>query len=76
MNGGVISGNTALAGGGVADLTFNGFIKTGGTIYGSDAGEGLKNIATYGDSHAVYGRGKRSATAGPDMNTDNFSFWE
>jgi len=73
MNGGVISGNTARQGGGVhANL-----IKTGGTIYGSDATEGLKNIATDNISHAVHGVYRtRSATAGPNMNTDNLMFWD
>ena len=70
MNGGVISGNTASWGGGVC----GNLIKTGGTIYGSDAAEGQKNIATRG--HAVWSVRQRNTTAGPSMNTDNILFWE
>jgi hypothetical protein len=54
MEGGVISGNSANLGGGV--YVNNGFIKTGGIIYGNNASGTDKNTVTgtnaYG--HAVY----------------------
>jgi len=52
--------------------------KTGGTIYGNDAEDGLGNIAIGGRGHAVYTsypNSWRNATAGPAMNTDSYGFW-
>jgi uncharacterized repeat protein (TIGR02543 family) len=59
MSGGEISGNTSSSyyGGGVYVNYSGTFTKqSGGTIYGSNAGDALKNTATSGDSygHAVY----------------------
>jgi hypothetical protein len=55
MEGGTISGNTGVLGGGVG--VWGRFSKTGGTIYGSDASPtSLKNTATSGNTngHAVH----------------------
>jgi hypothetical protein len=81
MEGGIISGNTTNGdGGGVflrgGDKTFT---KTGGTIYGSDAGFTDRNTARQGYAvylHNSYGTARwRNATAGPDDNTDGYGFW-
>jgi uncharacterized repeat protein (TIGR02543 family) len=77
MSGGTISGNTAsIAGGGVyAKGTF--IKQTGGTIYGSNAEDTLKNIAGSGDlyGHAVYIESspikKRNSTAGESVVMDS-----
>jgi uncharacterized repeat protein (TIGR02543 family) len=84
MSGGEISGNTASAsnsyasaysyGGGVYVYSNGMFIKqSGGTIYGSDAGDDLKNIVSsdnYG--HAVYVDGKiRNSTAGSGVTLNS-----
>jgi hypothetical protein len=54
MKSGTISGNTADKGGGVY-IGGGMFIKTGGTIYGSDVAAGLKDTASAGpNGHAVY----------------------
>jgi hypothetical protein len=68
LSGGVIDGNTAPTGGGVyASGTF--IKQAGGTIYGSTAGDSLKNTATNGDNYGhavyVYSNGSiRNSTAG------------
>jgi hypothetical protein len=70
MNGGTISGNSAIYGGGVYVYSGTFTKQSGGTIYGSNAGSTLKNTATYGDGfgHAVFVPGspgkKRDTTAG------------
>jgi uncharacterized repeat protein (TIGR02543 family) len=78
MSGGEISGNSASSfassvGGGVC--VGGTFIKqSGGTIYGSDAGDDLKNTASGGDSygHAVYADGKiRNSTAGSGVTLNS-----
>jgi len=78
MHGGAISGNTStsryIGGGGVG---LGALTKTGGTIYGNDAAADLRNTAGSGKGHAVYsGIGWRNTTAGPQMNTDTYGFWE
>jgi hypothetical protein len=88
MEGGVISGNTVSAvSTGSANVTVNGgganvfntlFTKTGGTIYGNDAAENLRNTAVGGHGHAVYdyyNDNWRNATAGPSMNSNSYGFW-
>lgn len=84
---GTISGNEAgYKGGGVyvygTGSTRGAFGKpaTGGTIYGKDAEEGLKNKA-YSDKkgHAVYmdynGEYYRDLTVGPDIGLDSGTYW-
>jgi hypothetical protein len=77
MNGGEISGNTASNGGGVYVDSSGTFTKQpGGTIYGSDAGDTLKNTSSGGDGygHAVYvlsGNKKRNTTAGVGVTLDS-----
>jgi uncharacterized repeat protein (TIGR02543 family) len=68
LSGGVIDGNAAPTGGGV--YVYGTFIKqAGGIIYGSTAGDSLKNTATNGDNYGhavyVYSNGNiRNSTAG------------
>ena len=76
MNGGEISGNTAPDGGGGVYVSSGTFTKqSGGTIYGSDASNTLKNTASsssYG--HAVYvdsGSKKRNTTAGEGITLNS-----
>jgi hypothetical protein len=78
MSGGVISGNTASNGdGGGVSVGGATFIKqSGGTIYGSNADNALKNTATRGNSygHAVSsasGSKKRNTTAGVGITLDS-----
>jgi hypothetical protein len=75
VQGGTISGNTATYyGGGV----YGYIIKTGGTIYGDDAEQRLKNTVISGIGHALYNASNKSwrnAGAGPTMNTDSYGFW-
>ena len=72
-----LSGNTATYyGGGVYNSGT--FIKTGGTIYGDDADQNLKNTVINRIGHVVYETHNgswRNATAGPAMNTDSYGFW-
>jgi uncharacterized repeat protein (TIGR02543 family) len=80
MSGGEISGNTNTStssnGGGVMVLDGT-FTKTSnGTIYGSNATDGLKNTAGSGEGHAVYvyngsTRRKRNDTAGEGVILDS-----
>jgi len=77
MQGGAISGNTVSNGGGGVYVNET-FTKTGGTIYGDDAEQKLKNTAVSGMGHAVYeDRNKRwrNAGAGRTMNPDSYGFW-
>ena len=73
MNGGAISSNTASDGGGGGVYVNGGtFTKPwGGTIYGSDASDSLKNTAT-NDGHAVYvsSSKKRNRTAREGITLD------
>jgi hypothetical protein len=72
MQNGTISGNTATGNGGGV---FGNLTKTGGTIHGSDAEQGLRNTAGQ-RGHVVFNNNQwRSATAGPNMNTATFGFW-
>lgn len=90
MEGGVISGNTALKGGGVyvggggvyVGTNYFGaaatFAKPGGTVYGDDAEQNLKNTALSRIGNAVYEKKNgswRNATAGTAMNIDSYGFW-
>jgi hypothetical protein len=71
-----ISGNSATYGGGV--YVSGGFKKTGGSIYGEDAEQNLKNTAISMFGHVVYNRENgnwRNSSAGPTMNTDSYGFW-
>jgi len=75
MQDGTISGNTANEqGGGV----YGNVTKTGGTIYGNDADQELRNILT-GRERRGYaisnGSQWRNATAGPTMNPETYGFW-
>jgi uncharacterized repeat protein (TIGR02543 family) len=82
MSGGEISGNTASAsdyyayGGGVYVANNGTFTKeSGGTIYGSNAEDALKNTASGGNAygHAVYvdGGKRRNSTAGAGVTLDS-----
>jgi hypothetical protein len=83
MNGGTISGNNAYdSGGGVwvyaYDINGGTFTKqSGGVIYGSNASNVLRNIATSGNDygHAVYVYSspakKRNTTAGIGVTLDS-----
>jgi len=84
MKGGEVSGNKALFyGGGVYIAESNvynrvNFSKTGGTFYGYDAEQNLRNTVASRLGHAVYQSGDnnwRNATAGPTMNSDGYGFW-
>jgi hypothetical protein len=84
MKGGAVSGNKAtFYGGGVyvaEDSVYNRvrFSKTGGTFYGYDAEQNLRNTVVSRLGHAVYQLGDnnwRNATAGPTMNSDGYGFW-
>jgi hypothetical protein len=84
MEGGAVSGNKAVYyGGGVyvaEDNVYNRvtFTKIGGTFYGYDAEQNLKNTVVSRLGHAVYQIGDnnwRNATAGPTMNSDSYGFW-
>ena len=79
MQGGTISGNKAItSGGGVFVSERGGFIKTGGTFYGYDAEQSLRNSVVSRLGHAVYKDGEknwRNASAGPAMNSDSYGFW-
>jgi len=89
-----VSGNTATYnGGGVCinyyvsyvdsmktktAVTSGTITKTGGTIYGDDADQKLKNTAISRMGHTMYdGENKlwRNAGAGPNINSDSYGFW-
>jgi uncharacterized repeat protein (TIGR02543 family) len=75
MSGGTFSGNTASSSGGGVYVDRGTFIKqVSGIIYGSNAGNTLKNTPTRGDSygHAVWASsGKRNTTAGAGVMLDS-----
>jgi parallel beta-helix repeat protein len=82
MKGGTISGNKgAYVGGGVYTRWDSDFRKTGGTIYGYDAGDAVNSNAAVdggyptGIGHAVYVDNsplkKRDSTAGPGVNLNS-----
>ena len=75
----LVSGNTATYYGGGVVVDYDGtFSKTGGTIYGDDADQNLKNTVISGLGHSMYNAinsGWRNATAGPTMNHDSYGFW-
>jgi hypothetical protein len=91
MEGGTISGNTLNVSnsGNSSSITVRGggvyvrgtLTKTGGTIYGNNAPEDLKNTADGGQGHAVYnyaytgGDNYRNVTAGPADNSTAYGFW-
>ena len=74
-----VSGNTArYNGGGVCIDSGGAFNKTGGTIYGENAEQNLKNTVISRLGHAVYdfkNKGWRNATAGTAMNSNSNGFW-
>ena len=54
------------------------FNKTGGSIYGEDAEQNLRNSVTSRLGHAIYNveiNGWRNVTAGPSQNPDSYGFW-
>ena len=65
-------------GGGVI-IGFGTFTKTGGIIYGNDAGTN-NNTSITNKGHAVYDNSGtprwRNSTAGTTMNTSSVGFWE
>jgi len=80
IQGGKISGNTTIfKGGGVYFDSGNWtFTKTGGTIYGDDADQNLKNTVITRLGHVVYNAKDgawRNASAGPTINPDSYGFW-
>jgi hypothetical protein len=74
-----VSGNTArYSGGGVCIDNGGTFTKTGGTIYGEDADQNLKNTVMSKLGHAVYefmNKSWRNVTAGTAMNSNSSGFW-
>jgi len=74
-----VSGNTArYSGGGVCVDNGGTFTKTGGTIYGEDADQNLKNAVMSRLGHAVYefkNKSWRNVTAGTTMNSNSNGFW-
>jgi hypothetical protein len=74
-----VSGNTArYSGGGVCVDNGGTFTKAGGTIYGEDADQNLKNTVMSRLGHAVYefmNKGWRNVTAGTAMNSNSNGFW-
>jgi len=74
-----VSGNTArYSGGGVCIDNGGTFTKTGGTIYGEDADQNLKNTVMSRLGNAVYefkNKGWRNVTAGTAMNSNSSGFW-
>jgi len=84
MSGGEISGNTAVNSGGGVYVFYNGiFTKTGGTIYGYNAGNNSNTVTNSGvmqsnKGHAVFVNKNpslntsyhRENTAGPGINLD------
>jgi len=79
MAGGIISRNASKSHSGGVYVDMNGtFTKTGGTIYGDDAEQNLRNTVTSGLGFVVSDVNNfnwRNATAGPSMNTDAYGFW-
>jgi hypothetical protein len=84
MEGGTISGNTATQYGGGVGVQSGTFIKAdsdgdSGTIYGSDAGDGLKNTSNNGNGHAAYAGGKKrtdTADGTVDLNSTSDTNWD
>jgi len=74
-----VSGNSArYSGGGVCIDNGGTFTKTGGTIYGEDAEQNLKNTVMSKLGHAVYefmNKSWRNVTAGTTMNSNSNGFW-
>jgi len=79
MQGGTISNNTAVYYGGGVYVSRGGTItKSGGTIYGDDAEQNLKNTVISRLGQAVYNTDNgawRNASAGSTMNADSYGFW-
>jgi hypothetical protein len=76
MSGGTVSGHTTAVRGGGVYVDSGTFIKqqSGGTIYGSDADDALKNTAIESNGYAVYvssGSKKRNTTAGLYVTLDS-----
>jgi hypothetical protein len=78
MESGTISGNTATFSGGGVYNSGRTFTKTGGTIYGGDAEQNLKNTVISRLGHAMYEEKNiawRNSTAGQTMNSNSYGFW-
>jgi len=78
MRGGTISNNTATFHGGGVYNDWGIFTKTGGTIYGEDSDQSLKNIVISRLGYVVYddkNSNWRNASAGPTMSSDSYGFW-
>ena len=78
MQGGTISGNTAPFKGGGVFSYYGAITKTGGTIYGDDAEQNLKNTVISKLGHVLYNEENgawRNASAGSTMNSDSYGFW-
>ena len=73
MSGGTLSGNNGGSrGGGVYVGSSGTFTKeSGGTIYGMDASDSLKNTATYGYAAYVSSGERRNSTAGEGVTLDS-----
>ena len=73
MSGGTLSGNNGGSrGGGVYVDSSGTFTKeSGGTIYGTDASDSLKNTATYGYAAYVSSGERRNSTAGEGVTLDS-----
>jgi len=72
MTGGTIGGNNAVGGSGggvfvLASPSTGSFNKTGGTIYGSDAGDKANNCSGDGKAVMYMTNLYRNATAGPKV---------
>jgi len=73
-----ISGNTSIYRGGGVYFNNGTFTKTGGSIYGDDADQNLKNTVISRLGHAVYNAKDdawRNVSASPTMNSDSYGFW-
>jgi len=78
LQGGTISANTTTFKGGGVYFENGSFNKTGGTIYGDDADQNLKNTVISRLGCVVYNAKNgawRNVTAGPLINPDSYGFW-
>jgi len=78
MKGGTISGNTATIYGAGVYVDKGRFEKTGGTVYGDDADQKLKNTVISRLGHTVFdeqNKSWRNITADLTATTDSYGFW-